>query len=67
MKLADRYNLIHDEGFILLKYNEEFDLYVLITYYDTGSFNDTEIQLYRYWSDAIEVYKKNLRQIEGDN
>tara|TARA_Y100000004_G_C8607055_1_gene283077 strand:- start:297 stop:482 length:186 start_codon:yes stop_codon:yes gene_type:complete len=47
--------IIHDEGFTSLTYNKEFDLWVLVIYYDTGSFNDTEIKLYRYYEDALEI------------
>ena len=57
--------VIHDEGFISLTYNEEFDLWVLIIYYDTGSFNDTEITLHKNYNEAYIIFENKYHQIFG--
>lgn len=56
---------MHPEGFILLTYDVSYWLWVLVIHYDSGSFNDTEIQLYRDYDDAVEVYERNLNQMRG--
>ena len=66
--------VIHDEGFLSLTYNKEFDLWVLIVHYDLGSFNETETNLFKNYNEAYAIYKKiynhlkySGREFKNDN
>ena len=56
---------MHPEGFISLTYDVYYWLWVVVIHYHSGSFNDTEIQLYRDYDNAVQVYEQNLRQMMG--
>ena len=67
MTTPEDMSILHDEGFISLTYDKEFDLWGLVTYYDTGTFNDTEIKLYRYYEDALKIFEKTSKHLVGDD
>ncbi len=63
------YGFIHEEGFISLTYDKEFDVFVLIIYYNTGSFNDTKITLHKYdeYDFAKDIFENEYYKIKGVN
>lgn len=59
-------NIIHEDGFATLERNYEFDCWVLTRHYNTGSLNDTETTLHKYYDEALKLYSQYKDNVRGE-